>query len=91
MHLEILIVAQIVKKPSTFFLWNPKFRYRVHKSTPLVPLLRQINAVQTLHPVSFWSISMLSSYLRQGFPGSLFSSCGMCTERLLEFLPSLAV
>jgi hypothetical protein len=28
-------------------LWNPKVHYRVHNSTPLVPILRHITAVHT--------------------------------------------
>jgi hypothetical protein len=58
-------------------LWNPKVHYRVHKSPPLVPILRQIDSVHTtpsclskihfnIHPPT--SFVFLSGLLPSGFP-----------------------
>jgi hypothetical protein len=45
---EKLIVTNLAKKYP--FLWNPKARYRVHKSPPLDPTLSQLNPVRPIDP-----------------------------------------
>jgi hypothetical protein len=52
-------------------LWNPKVHYHVHKSSPLFPILRQINPVYTT-PSYLWSILVLSTHLHLGLPTCLF-------------------
>jgi hypothetical protein len=62
------------KLPS--ILWNPKVQYRVHKSPLLVPVLSHINPIHftSSHPISLWSILILSTHLSLGLPRSLFPS-----------------
>jgi hypothetical protein len=66
-------------------LWNPKCHYRVHKISPLVPILSQINPIISFHPISLRSILILSAHLRFGLPTGLYPS-GFPTNNLYEFL-----
>jgi hypothetical protein len=65
-------------------LWNPMVHYRVHKSPPMVSVLRQINPVDTT-PSYLISSLILSTHLRLGLPSGLFPSC-FPTNTLYAFL-----
>jgi hypothetical protein len=62
----------------------PQIHYRVHKSPPLVPILSQINPVNTTQSY-LRSILILSTHLQLGLPSDLFPS-GLPTNILHEFL-----
>jgi len=53
-------------------LWNPNVHYRIHNSTPPVPILRQINPVHAPHSTSWRSILILFSHLGLGLPSGPF-------------------
>jgi hypothetical protein len=46
---EKLVVTQLVKKYHAF-LWNPKVHYRAHTSSPMDPILSQLNPVRPIDP-----------------------------------------
>jgi hypothetical protein len=66
-------------------LWNPKVHYRVHKSPPLVPILRQIDPVHSISSYLRY-ILILFTHLRLVLPSGLFPS-GFPINILYVFLP----
>jgi len=54
-------------------LRNPKVHYCIHKCSPPVSILSQINPIPP-HPISWTSILILSYHLRLGFPNGIFPS-----------------
>jgi hypothetical protein len=66
-------------------LWSPKFQYRVHKSTLLVPILSHINPIHTIPSYLAMIHLILSTHLRLGLPSGLFPS-GFPTNMLCVFV-----
>jgi hypothetical protein len=63
-------------------LWNPRVHNHIHKSSPPVPILSQIDLVHAPpHPASRRSILILSSHLRLGLSSGLLPS-GFPTKAL---------
>ena len=52
-------------------LWNPNVHYRVHKSSPHIPILNQINLIYAPIPLLEDPFLILSSHLRLGLPSGL--------------------
>jgi hypothetical protein len=81
--------SQVASRETSRLLWNPNVHYRSHKSPPLVPILSQLNPVQTFTP------SFLKNSLKI-FPPSAarFSNCTLTsmfsTKILYIFLNSPA-
>jgi hypothetical protein len=65
-------------------LWDPKVLYHVHKSSPLVPILGQIDLVHTT-PSYLRYILIPTTHLCLGLPSGLFLF-GFLTNILYELL-----
>jgi hypothetical protein len=65
--------------------WNPKVHYRIHKTSPPVPILSQTEPVHTTQSYLWKVILILSIHLHLGLPSGL-SPSGFPTNNLYTFL-----
>jgi len=68
-------------------IWKPKVHCRIHKSSPTVTILSNINPIHAPNPTSYRSILILSYNLNPRLPSGLFPS-GLPTKTLYAILMS---
>jgi len=66
---KVLLESRSYGQDISRLLWNPKFRYRVHKTPPLVSVLGKLNLILTHYSCNI-NLS-LSSHLRSGLSSCL--------------------
>ena len=73
--------------PDWNILWNPEVKCRIHKGSPIIPILNRINPVpRTDTFLSLRSILKLLSHLHLGPPKALFP-VGLLVKILKALLP----
>jgi hypothetical protein len=68
------LIVKTARQEILLLLWNLKIHDRVRKSSPLVPIIRQMNPVHNIPPYCPRSVLILSSHLHLGLPSGLFPS-----------------
>ena len=81
----ILIITYI--KLQLHGLWNPEAQCRIHKDSPIIPILNRINPISRIDTYFLRPILILSSHLRLGLPKGLFP-VGLPVKILKAFLTS---